>query len=59
MEPHFVKAKIIGYLANMIAYFFIENCFKCDYEHYSTVAFGNARITCNVRMRYICKVDII
>ena len=41
----------------MIAYFFIQNCFKCDYDHYnvlgdiititvqSTVAFGQARIT--------------
>jgi len=28
-----------------IASFFIQNCFKFDYDHYSTVAFGNARIT--------------
>jgi len=28
----------------MIAYFFIQNWFKCDcdYNHYSTVGFGNA-----------------
>jgi len=31
--------------AKMIAYFFIQNCFKCDYDHYSAVAFGNAWIT--------------
>jgi len=29
----------------MIAYFFIQNCFKCDYEHYSTVVFDNAGIS--------------
>jgi len=33
------------YLAKMIAYYFIQNCFKCDYNHYSTGAFGNTRIT--------------
>jgi len=27
----------------MTDYFFIQNCFKCDYHHYSTVAFGIAR----------------
>jgi len=27
--------------AKLIAYFFIQNCFKCDYNHYSTAAFGN------------------
>jgi len=32
------------YLAKMIAYFFIQICFKCDYDHYSTVAFGNVWI---------------
>jgi len=47
MEPLFVVAKIIRspVLENMIAYFFIQNCFKCDYDHYSAVAFGNSRIT--------------
>ena len=29
----------------MSAYFFIKYSFKYDYDHYSTVAFGNARIT--------------
>jgi len=37
----------------MIAYFFIQNCFRCDYDHYKvlsvimtiTVQFSNARIT--------------
>jgi len=36
------------YLAKMIAYFFIQNCFKCDYVviiHCSSVSFGNTRIT--------------
>jgi len=31
-------------LARMIAYYFIQNCYKCRYNHYSTVAFGNTRI---------------
>jgi len=31
--------------AKLIAYFFIQNRFKCDYNHYSTVAFGNTRLT--------------
>jgi len=40
----------------MMAYLFIQNCFKCDYDHYkvlsvimtitvqSNVAYGNARM---------------
>jgi len=31
--------------AKLITYFFIQNCFKCDYNHYSTVSFGNTRLT--------------
>jgi len=31
--------------AKLIAYFFIQNCFECDYNHYSIVAFGNTRLT--------------
>jgi len=29
----------------MIAYFFIQKFFKCRYDHYSTIAFGDARTT--------------
>jgi len=29
----------------MIPCVFIQNCFKCDYDHCSTVAFGNAQVT--------------
>jgi len=36
MELLFVVAKIIGHLAKMIAYFFIQNCFKYDYDHHNT-----------------------
>ena len=36
MELLFVVAKIMGHLAKMMAYFFIQNCFKCDYDHHST-----------------------
>jgi len=31
--------------AKLIAYFFIQNCFKCDNNHYGAVAFGNTRLT--------------
>jgi len=31
------------YLAKLIAYFFIQYCFECDYDR--SVAFGNPRIT--------------
>jgi len=31
--------------AKLISYFFIQHCFKCDYNHYSTFAFGNTRLT--------------
>jgi len=41
MEPLFVAGKISP--GKKIAYFFIQNCFKCDYDHYSTVACGNWR----------------
>ena len=33
------------YLAKTIAFFFIQNCFKCDYGPYSRLAFGSTRIT--------------
>jgi len=57
MKPFYVVTKIIRSPGKMKAYFFIQNCFKCDYYHYKvlsvimtitvqgTVAFGNARIT--------------
>ena len=35
MEPLFVVAKITASPGKMIAYFFIKNCFKCDFDHYS------------------------
>jgi len=54
MESLFIVAKIIRSPCKMIAYFFIQNCLKCAYDHYkglsdhfstvnhySTVAFGN------------------
>jgi len=45
-EPLFVVAKIIGSFGkNDALYFFIQNCFKCGYDHYSTVVFGNAGIS--------------
>jgi len=28
-----------------IAYYFIKSCFDWDYDHFSTVAFGNTQIT--------------
>ena len=34
MESLFVVAKIIGSPCKMIAYFFIQNCLKCAYDHY-------------------------
>ena len=40
MEPLFVLEKIIGSLCKNDSF-----CFKYDYDHCSTVAFGNARIT--------------
>ena len=43
MEPLFVVAKIIGSSSGKNNLFFIQNCFNCDYDHYSTAAFGNAR----------------
>jgi len=33
------------FLSKKIAYFLIQDCFKCDYDHDSTDVFGNARIT--------------
>jgi len=45
MEPLFVVAKIIGSPGKNDSLLFIQNCFKCDYDHHSTAAFGNARIT--------------
>jgi len=52
MEPLFVVAKIIR--QTMMAYLFIQNCFKCDYDHYSTIAFGNVRITlCGKNVLYL------
>jgi len=44
MKPLFVVAKIIRSPGKNDSFFFIQSCFKCDYDHYSTVAFGNARI---------------
>ena len=44
-HTYFVAVYTPDYLAKTIAYFFIQNSFKFDYDHYSTVAFGNARIT--------------
>ena len=41
MEPLFV-AEIVGSPGKMTL--FIQNCCKCEYKHYSTVAFDNARI---------------
>ena len=38
MEPLFVVAKIIDHLEKIIAYFFIHNCFKCDYDHYEVLS---------------------
>ena len=35
--------------AKLIAYFCIENCFKCDYNHCSAVAFGNTRLTLRLK----------
>jgi len=31
--------------AKLLAYFFIQNCFKCDYNRYSAVTFGSTRLT--------------
>jgi len=38
VEPLFVVAKIIDHVTKMIAYFFIHNCFKCDYDHYKALS---------------------
>jgi len=40
MESLFVVTKLIASPAKMIAYIFILNCFKCDCDQYSTVAFA-------------------
>jgi len=45
MEPLFVVAKIIGSPGKKDSQRYIQTCFKCDCDHSSTVAFGNARIT--------------
>ena len=45
IEPLFNVAKIIGSPGRNDSLFVIQNCFKCDDDRYSTVAFGNARIT--------------
>jgi len=45
MEPLIVVAKIIGSPGKNDGLLFHSNCFKGYYDHYSTVAFGNARIT--------------
>jgi len=45
MELLFVVAKIIGSPGKNASLLFIQNCFKRDYDRYSTVAFGSARIT--------------
>jgi len=46
MEPLFVVAKIIGSPGKKWwpTFVFIQNCCRCDCDHHSTVAFGNARI---------------
>ena len=31
--------------SKLLAYFFILNCFKSDYNHYRAVGFGNTRLT--------------
>jgi len=68
MEALFVVAKRIGHLPIMIDYFFIQNCFKCDYDPYKVVSV-NMTVTvllrlathdnvCDVRMCCVCKLDI-
>jgi len=41
----FCRSQIIGSPDKKIACLFIQDCFKCDYDLYSTVAFGNARMS--------------
>jgi len=38
MEPVFVASKVIGSsgINDSPLYYFIQNCFKCDYDHYNT-----------------------
>jgi len=40
-----LQHSIAYFFKKTIAYFFNQNCFKCDYDNDITVAFGNARIT--------------
>jgi len=52
----------------MIDYLLIQNCFKCDYDHYKVVSMimnitvllrlaTNEKL-CDVRMHCVCKLDI-
>jgi len=45
MEPLLVVAEIIGSSGKNDTTFSFKIVFKCDYDHYSIVAFGKARIT--------------
>ena len=38
MEALFVVAKVIGSPGKTMAYFFFQNCFKCDYDHYKVLS---------------------
>jgi len=57
MEPLFAVAKIIGSPGRYDILLFHSKLFKCDYDHCSTVAFGNARITL-WRKNMLCELDI-
>jgi len=72
MELFFFVAKNNRIPSQMKAHCFIQNCFKCDYDHYKvlsvimtitsqsrpTAEFDNARITSGMTMCCVCKLDI-
>jgi len=50
MEPLFVVAKLIGSPGkNDSLYFFIQNCVRCDYDHYKILS-GIVTITVQLRL---------
>jgi len=55
MEPRFVVAKIMGSPGKMIAYFFVQNCFKCDYDHLKVLS---VIITIKVLWRLATHVEL-
>jgi len=48
MEPLLVVTKIIGSHGKNDSLFFIQNCFKCDYDHHKVLS---AMMTITVLLR--------